>query len=448
MRFDPTRREFLGTAGAAGAALGSSPSALAAAITTEPARRPQVAAVCTTYFYLSHAYHIVGRFLDGFVIHDARGEVLHKPNFDIASLFIDQTPTATDLGLATAKRHNVPVFGTIAEALTLGTDKLAVDAVLLVGEHGDYPLNAKGQKLYPRGKFFNRICDVFEKSGQSVPVFNDKHLSYDRREGLAMVARAHKLKAPFMAGSSLPVTWRQPELEIPLGRPMSEALVVSHGSFELFGFHALETLQCMTERRDRKGKPQGVAAVTCLVGDAVWHAGEQGVWSRELLDAALSRATSRNIGDMKQNCRDYHIPKNADASMVSGPIAFVVDYVDGLRATVLLLDGHVADTTVAVRLGGVAPSIVSTLVYLPLPPGARFFDPLVLRIEEFFRNGKPRYPVERTLLTGGILDAAHDSRALNGKRLATPELASIDYVAPADSGFMRAPLGGIQANRM
>ncbi len=444
MRHEPTRRDFLAAASTAGLALGAHSGIVAA----EPARRPKVAAVCTTYFYLSHAYHIVGRFLDGFVIYDARGETLHKPDFDVAGLFIDQTPAATDVGLATAQRHGVPVFKTIAEALTLGTGKLAVDAVLLVGEHGDYPLNAKGQKLYPRGKFFNQICDVFEQSGRTVPVFNDKHLSFDRREGIAMVERAHTLKAPFMAGSSLPVTWRQPELEIPLGRPITEALVVSHGTFELFGFHALESLQCMTERRDRKGKPQGVAAVTCLIGDAVWRAGEQGVWSRELLDAALARATSRNIGDMKQNCRDFYIPKNADASAVRGPVAFVVDYVDGLRATVLLLDGHVADTTVAVRLGGANPSVVSTLIYLPLPPGARFFDPLVLRIEEFFRDGKPRYPVERTMLTGGILDAAHDSRALGGKRLATPELASIDYDAPADSGFIRSPLGGVQPNRL
>ena len=61
-----------------------------------------------------------------------------------------------------------------------------------------------------------------------------------------------------MAGSSLPVTWRLPPLEIPLGRTFQEVLVASRGNLEIFGFHALETLQCMAERRDRKGKPQGV----------------------------------------------------------------------------------------------------------------------------------------------------------------------------------------------
>ena len=63
-------------------------------------------------------------------------------------------------------------------------------------------------------------------------------------------------------------------------------------------------------------------------------------------------------------------------------------------------------------------------MYLPAPPGASFFDPLVLRIEDFFRTGKPPYPVERTLLTGGILDAALESRVQHHQPVATPELAS------------------------
>ena len=66
----------------------------------------------------------------------------------------------------------------MADALTLGTGKLAVDGVLLIGEHGNYPRNDSGQILYPRYELMEQIVSVFRKTGRSVPVFNDKHLSY------------------------------------------------------------------------------------------------------------------------------------------------------------------------------------------------------------------------------------------------------------------------------
>jgi hypothetical protein len=203
----------------------------------------------------------------------------------------------------------------------------------------------------------------------------------------------------------------------------------------------------MVERRDRKGKPQGVVAVTCLEGDAVWSAGDAGVWSRELLDDALSRSHTLNPGDMKQNTRDFRPnPGDIHKTKLPHPVAFVIEYADGLRASALILNGHVDDTTFAGWLAGRPGQVVSTLVYLPAPPGARFFDPLVLRVEDFFRTGKPPYPVERTLLTGGILDAALESRVRDRARVETPDLAAIDYEAPADSGFIRRPVAGDAPN--
>lgn len=444
MRPNATRREFLGTTGLAMGA-----ASVAGAVEQAPASaaggRPKIAAVTSVYHYLSHAYHIVGRFLDGFVVHDGHG--LHSPGFEVASLFIEQVADATDLGRAKAAEHHVRLSPTIADALTLGTGKLAVDAVLLIAEHGDYPYNEKLQKLYPRGRFFRAVADVFQASGRSVPVFVDKHLSYSHPEARGMVERANELHAPLMAGSSLPVTWRLPELEVPLGRPWKEALVASRGDLEIYGFHALETLQCMAERRDRRGKPQGVVAVTCLEGDAVWEAGQRGLWSWELLDEALGRSHTRNPGDIRRNTRDYMPPAGRDfVTRFRHPTAFLVEYADGFRGTVLILNGHVDDTTIAARLGGDHESIVSTLMYLPAPPGACFFDPLVLRIEDFFRTTRPPYPVERTLLTGGILDAALESRVRNHDRIATPQLAAIDYEAPADSGFIRTPVASPRPN--
>ena len=230
-------------------------------------------------------------------------------------------------------------------------------------------------------------------------------------------------------------------------------LVASRGDLEIFGFHALETLQCMVERRDRGGKPQGVAAVTYLEGDAVWEAGDKGVWSWELLEHALGRSHTVNPGDIRQNTRDFRppaAPKGDVPTKFRRPVAFVVEYVDGLRATVLILNGHVDDTTVAARIDDAAggESIVSTLMYLPAPPGASFFNPLVLRIEDFFRTGKPPYPVERTQLTGGILDVALESRIRGHRRIETPELAAIDYQAPAEFGFIRSSLTDPEPNRL
>jgi hypothetical protein len=454
-----TRRHFLEMTGAAAGMAGmanqlvSGPEVQAALPPPRPGSsdRPRVAALASVYNYLSHAYHIVGRFIDGFPVYDGRGP--HKPPFEIASLFIEQTPAKTDLGKAKASQHGIRQSPTIADALTLGTGKLAVDAVLLIAEHGDFPYNEKLQKLYPRGRYFREVLEVFKASGRSVPVFIDKHLSYSRSEASEMAAQAVRLGVPLMAGSSLPVTWRLPPLEVPLGRKFEDVLVASRGDLEIFGFHSLETLQCMVERRDRGGKSQGVAAVTYLEGDAVWQAGDSGVWSWALLEHALARSHTVNPGDIKQNTRDFMPPAAPGRDVLTRfrhPFAFIVEYVDGLRATVLTLNGHVDDTTIAARIKDSAggETIVSTLMYLPAPPGASFFNPLVLRIEDFFRTRKPPYPVERTLLTGGVLDVALESRIRNHRRIVTPDLAAIDYQAPADSGFIRTPLADPEANRL
>lgn len=404
-------------------------------------KKMKVAALCSTYHYLSHAYHIVGRFLDGFPIYGQPGDELHKPadDFEISSVYIEQTPKETDLGLGIAKRHGIPVYDSIAKALCSGGDKLAVDAVLVIAEHGKYPINEKYQTLYPRFEYFQQTVDVFRKSGRSVPVFNDKHLSYDRAKAAQMMAWARELNIPFMAGSSLPVTWRDPDLEIPLGCSIDDCLVLSRGEIEIFGFHALETLQAFVERRTlATGQPQGVKAVTCLTGDAVWKAADAGRWSMDLLLQAARRSHSRNVGSPQQCCAEFSPPPNRP-TFLKTPIYFEVEYSDGFIGKVVIANGYVDDTTIALKIRDNKPEVVSTNVYLPAPPGASFFNPLVLRIEEFFKTGKAPYPVERTQLTGGVLDALLDSRIQGGKRVETPDLAKLNYTAPADSGYIRSP---------
>lgn len=392
----------------------------------------KLAVVTTAYYYLSHAYHICGRFLHGYL----RQGRMHYPEFGIAGMYVEQVKDG-DLSRPLAAQHGFTLYPDVAGALTLGGDRLAVDGVLLIGEHGDYPYNAKGQKLYPRYPLFQKIVEVFRRSGRSVPVFCDKHLSYDRRQAAEMVATARELGFPLLAGSSLPITWRQPELELPLGTPIQEALVASRGELEIFGIHALEALQCMVERRT--SGQQGVRAVTCLEGEAVWKAGDAGAWSWQLLEEALRRSPSRNVGDVRENCRHF-APPPGRPTFLRSPIAFLVEYRDGLRATALFLNGHVDDTTFAARVrDGREP--VGTLFYLPPPPGAAFLEALTTKIEGFLATGQPPYPIERTLLTGGILDCVLDSRVQGHRRLETPDL-DVRYDPPADSGFLRGDYTG------
>lgn len=359
-------------------------------------QRKKIAAVVTTYHPASHADVIVTKFLKGFPADDG----LLPPQVDVASIHIDQIHER-DVGIDMANQHGVTIYRSIRQALTLGGRELAVDGVLLIGEHGDYSWNEKGQQLYPRRYFMEQICGVFATSGRSVPVFCDKHLSYNWSDAKWMFDRARALKVPFMAGSSLPLGWRKPWLEYPLDTPVTDAISVAHGGLESYGFHALELLQCMVERRP--GGETGIQAVQCLEGDAVWKAGDDGRWSQELAASALACIQSK---------RDEPI-KNCEA-----PAAFLLEYTDGLRAAVLMLNGYLQGWGYAGRVNG---RVQGMEVYLPGSPYAHF-SYLGLNIQQLFLTDIPPYPVERTLLVSGALDALMESRYQGHVRIETPHL--------------------------
>jgi hypothetical protein len=429
-----SRRKFLAQAAALTLA-GGLPSASAAKETESTAgfrARPPVpskdgrkplATICTVYRPMSHAYHIVGRFITGY----PRDGRFHIPKNYVTSLYVDQTPN-NDLSRETAGHYGFRVTRSILDALTGGGDKLAVDGVLLIGEHGNYPRNEKDQILYPRYEWMEQIVSVFRQTSQVVPVFCDKHLSYSWVKAKKMYDWAQELKIPFMAGSSLPVTWRKPELELPIDAPIEDALVAAYGPLEVYGFHALEALQVMVERR--KGGETGVKAVTCLTGKEVWKAGDAGLWSWDLLEAALGRSETLNPGDIRRNV-GYPI----QTFPAIPATAFLIEYRDGLRGTVLLLNGQIQDFCFAAKIKGQTKP-ASCLFYLPMPPGAKYFDCLVSNIEKLFETGRSPYPVERTLLTSGTLDAVMESHFRKGERVETAELKG-SYSPPADSAFCR-----------
>ena len=393
---------------------------------SEPAKRKKLAIITTVWTYLSHAQHMGDRFLVGYPHNGG----WHRPEMDVVSLYVDQKPDGDQSG-DRAREFGLKVYPTIAEALRCGSDRLAVDGVLVIGEHGDYPVNAKSQIQYPRYEFFEQIVEVFQKDSGSVPVFNDKHLSYSHEKARAMVAASKRLGFAMLAGSSLPVTWRLPSVELPLECAIEDALMVGCGGSDAMDFHALEAMQCMLERR-RNGET-GVKAVQLITGPAVWQAGTDGRWSRRLLEAALARSTSRS-GKSMVDGRTQDLTHSGELEeLVIEPAAYFIEYADGLRSTLLMLNGAVSDYTFACRLRG-GGEIVSTQFLLPVTPNVVYSACLMNKVEEMIATGVAPYPVERTELTSGILDFCLESKIRGNRRLDTPGL-NIRYRPPSASQF-------------
>ena len=413
-----SRREFI--AGTAGAPL-----------TLQGQRRPRLAAVCTIFFKHSHAQHIVDRFLDGYGWNGTH----HHPPMDLVALYVDQVGK-DDLSRERAARHpEMRIYPTIAEALTLGGSRLAVDGVVLVGEHGHYASNEKGQTRYPRYEFFQQIVKVFRDSGRAVPVFNDKHLSWNWDWAREMYDTSRRMGFAFMAGSSLPVTWRIPSVEMPSGAPVREAVSVCYGGVDSYDFHGLETIQCMVERRT--GGESGVKWVEAYRGDSFWKAYQDGVWAHDLMEAALCR--SHTLTPARQGFNDIFPSIDDMRRLVKDPVAYHYEHQDGLKCSMLLMSGLVRDFNFAARLDGRAEPF-SVQMYLPMPDGrttlANFFSPLVNNMEQMFLTGKPAYPVERTLLTTGLTAAGVESLFRKQTRYQTPHLA-IRYQVTDASTFWR-----------
>ena len=394
--------------------------------------RPKIAAIVTEYRKYSHAQHIVDRFLYGYGWNGGH----HRPQMDVVSLYTDQVPDSDASRSRAEEFPSMRIYPTVAEALTQGGDKLAVDGVILVGEHGNYPTNEKGQRLYPRYELFQQIVDVFRRSGRSVPVFNDKHLSWNWEWAEEMVQTSRVLGFAFLAGSSLPVARRIPAVEMPAGAEVEEAMGLALGGPDSYDFHALEVVQSMVERR--QGGETGVVAMQALKGDAVWEAMSRGSWSAggwdpQLLEACLCR--SHQLSPARQGFN--HTLPSADElrRLRPNPVAYRFEYADGLKATILIGDGLVRDFTFAARLK--SREILSTLMFLPYYDLQNFFSPQVNHIETLFLTGQAPYPVERTLLTTGLTAAGVESLFQEEQRIETPHL-QISYQPSEKSTYWRA----------
>ena len=189
----------------------------------EPNKIPTVAVITTEWRTNSHADVIAGRLVEGYTL-DGQGEF---PKLKLVSAYIDQFPES-DKSRKLAEKHGFKVYDSVAGALTQGTDKLAVDGVIIVAEHGNYPMSPTGQTQFPKRRFWEEVVKVFEKSSRVVPVFSDKHVADNWKDCDWIYGQTQRLKIPFMAGSSLPTAWREPAADVKRGEPLKEILVTSN----------------------------------------------------------------------------------------------------------------------------------------------------------------------------------------------------------------------------
>jgi hypothetical protein len=396
-----TRREMLGTA-----AIG-----LAAAAQTPPqTRRPRIAC-CVTFWGApgSHADWIICKLMDGYWWQGA-----HTPSrVDIASVYIHQFDTS-GLGQKVCKAKNIPIYKTVGEAVTLGGKELAVDGVVIVGEHGNYPTDLKGHWLLPRWWMYQQVIRVFEQSKRSVPVFNDKHLSYNWDDAKWMFDKSRELSFPLSGGSSIPVYFRKPEIEIDIDTPIRNSIVLGGASDEGAIFHCIDVLQAFVERR--KGGETGVKAVQSIRGGPeTWKWVERNAWAGKLLNAVAANFNLKQ-GAFREDARAN---------------ACIVEYNDGTKAAVISARG-VGWTYAGEIAGQKDPAIISMLGWPG--PYAQYHASNAQPhwITEMMVTKKEPFNAERLLLSTGITNHYMESNWENGRysavgrRIETPVL-NISY---------------------
>ena len=409
-----TRRDWL--------TMGMAIPALAEAAPQQPcppeSRRTKTAAIVTVYHHYSHADVLIGRLLSGY----SANAVWTPSGTHVVSLHADQLPENADMSRDLAARNGFHLSPSIRDALTLGGRSLAVDGVVFIGEHGDYPSNDAGQILYPRYELFSQILDVYQETGRSVPTFFDKHFSYSWDKAHDIYLRARKLGFPFMAGSSIPLTIRRPVLDPSLETPITEAVGLGFGAPDAYGFHTLEGLQCLVERR--KGGETGIASVQWIEGEAIqaWRNGP-GAWSKPLFEILFDQ-TRRLNGRPVLSLAEEHSDKS---------VLFVLNYRDGLKAAALVVPQNVGFSAAFREKGRGQPwfTSYSNPVDRPLPN----WDGMAFCVDRFLATGVAPNPVERTLLTTGALAFCFASKK-SGTLVETPQL-DVRYRAPSQQWFQK-----------
>ena len=365
-------------------------------------RVPQVAALVTAYFHNSHADVIVSRLLQTMTLDD-KGE---RPAMRLASLYVDQ-PDGSSVGLEIARDHHIPIYKTPAEALTLGGKSLAVDGVLLIGEHGRYPLSNTGQVIFPKRRLFSEILSVCDRSNRVVPVYTDKHLADNWQDAKWIYDQAHRRGMPLMAGSTLPLTWRYPPRRVCAARRFQKSSPPPTGRSK-----PTVTTDWRSSNAWQSGEPAARPACNRCRRSRVRTFGKRSRTARSAA-APVEAATARRRHSLGK-------PGEPLESVVKDPVLVVITYRDGLRAG-LLWASNLIDFTGAWRNAN-SGKIESALFWTQEARPFMHFTYLVKGVEQMMQTGKPAWPVERTLLVTGVLNAYFVSKKEADRRIDTPWL--------------------------
>jgi hypothetical protein len=366
---------------------------------TRPAKK-KVAALIACWFPRSHPDVILARLLKTDSL-DGKGQPY---DIELVSVYRD-LPDSRDITTNLANQYGFKVAATPEEALTLGTGKLAVDGVIICTEWAEYPRSDTGQLQYPHRRLFENTLKVFKDSGRVCPVFVDKHLADTWADSKWIHDQAKDLNIPLMAGSSVPGAWRHPPADVTPARPLKEIVGISYHTLDCYGFHGLEMVQALAEKR--QGGETGVKAVRCLVSNAVWEAAGT-LYDTNLLYAALARL-------------DRPIPTNKSLQqLVKSPVLFHIEYADGLKVNLFTLNYAITQWAAAWKYDD--GSNASTLFWLQETGSFDHFGFLTRGVERMILTGKPAWPAERTLMTSGLLDAALISKRDQGRVVPTPYL--------------------------
>jgi len=367
----------------------------------------KIAVLSTEFHPASHTDVIVSRWLEPFLNDHLYG--WSAPSSRIASFYVAQRKMTSDLTNAVTARYGIPSFDSISGALTLGGDELAVDAVMLIAEHGDYPENEFHQKLYPRKEFFDQMVEVFRRSGRVVPVFFDKHLSWNTEWIEEMTSTVRALQIPFFAGSSIPFSLPESLETIPPATPFEEVVSVYCNAVESYLFHSAEFVESVVERRN--SQDPGIAEIKAWEGEAVWQAVYRGEFSWELLEAACASSSAEHLAAIRTH----------RAARGQPVYAFQVQYRDGLKVTHFMQKDVVRKWCLGARIAGQDHLLSGTV----LSSGADHYYPhfarLCRQIEDFFLTGRSPVPISRIWTTSMITAWAMQALAQPGVPLSVSE---------------------------